>query len=74
MTRPKAKLYMYMGFKIENVQRTKHVLWGRSQYGTSSDGFVSHCHHPESEATGQVEFLCPFQKVLLLQIFRHLKS
>lgn len=28
MTRLRAKLYMYMGFKIENAQRTKHMLWG----------------------------------------------
>lgn len=26
MTRLKAKIYMYMGFKIENAQRTKYML------------------------------------------------
>lgn len=74
MTRPKAKLYIYMGFKIQNSQRTKHMLWGEVSVARLSNGFVPHSHHPELETTGQVEFLCPFQKVHLLQIFRHLKS
>lgn len=74
MTRPKAKLYMYMGFRIQNAQRTKHMLWGEVSVAPSSNGFVPCSHHPELEATGQVEFLCPIQKVHLLQIFRHLKS
>lgn len=29
MTRLKAKIYMYMGFKIENAQRIKHTLLGK---------------------------------------------
>lgn len=74
MTRPKAKLYMYMGFKIQNAQGTKHMLWGEVSVTPSSNDFVPNYHHPELETTGQVEFLCPFQKVDILQIFRHLKS
>lgn len=74
MTRSKAKLYMYMGFKIQNAQRTKHMLWGEVSVAPSSNDFVPNSHHPELEARGQVEFLCPFQKVDILQIFRYLKS